>query len=102
MYARMTLLEIDTLRTSVSDAVEKFRAEVVPRLREQPGYLGVYALANPDGKAALLSLWDTAEHAAVEREFYTEELAKFTTFFRSAPGRDHSQVVFAEEPAAAR
>lgn len=102
MYARMTLLEIDTLRASVNDAVEKFRAEVVPRLREQPGYLGVYAMANPDGKAALMSLWDTEEHAAVEREFYTRELARFTTFFRSAPGRDHYQVVFAEEPAAAR
>ncbi len=102
MYARMTLLEIDTLRTSVRQALDAFRAHVVPRLREQPGYRGVYAMANPDGKAALLSMWDDAEQAAVERAFYTEELAEHTTFFRSTPGRDHYEVVFAEEPTGVR
>jgi hypothetical protein len=30
MYARMTLLEIDTLRISVRDALKLFREQVVP------------------------------------------------------------------------
>jgi hypothetical protein len=41
MHARVTLLEIDTLRTSMTDALERFRSETLPRLRVQPGYLGV-------------------------------------------------------------
>lgn len=101
MYARMTLLEIDTLRISVQDALKLFREQVVPDLHEQPGYLGIYAMTNPDGKAALMSLWDTEEHATVERDFYTEELRKYATFFRSTPGRDHYEVAFVEEPAKA-
>ena len=102
MYARMTLLEIDTLRIGVDDALAILREQVVPTLHEQPGYLGIYAMTTPEGKAALLSLWDTEEHATVNRDFYTDELRKYATFFRSTPGRDHYEVVFMEEPTKVR
>ena len=37
MYARVTLLEIDTLRISVDEALDHFRGSVVPAMQEQPG-----------------------------------------------------------------
>ena len=33
MFARVTQLEIDIMRTSVDDALERFDAEVLPELR---------------------------------------------------------------------
>lgn len=47
MYSRVTLLEIDTLRVSIEDATGLFRAEVIPRLREQEGFVGAVVLATP-------------------------------------------------------
>jgi len=101
MYARVTLLEIDTLRATVDEALEKFRAETLPRLRAQPGYCGVWVLTTEEGKALLMSLWDSAQHAAAEgdHQFYAGELGRFATLFRSAPGREEYAVSLVEEPA---
>jgi hypothetical protein len=100
MYARLTLLEIDTVRTSMAAALERFRSEVAPRLAEQAGYRGVFVLTTPEGKGALLSLWDTAEQAAIEGDhaFYAEALGAFATLFRSPPGRERYEVAFVDEP----
>ena len=51
MYARTTLLEIDTVRIPLDGAVAEFERVVVPQLREQPGFRGVYALTTPEGRA---------------------------------------------------
>jgi hypothetical protein len=102
MYARVTLLEIDTLRVSVDAALEQFHAHTLPQLREQPGYRGVYVLTTPEGKGMLLSLWDTAAQAATEGGgFYTDELRRFATLFRSPPGREQYSVAYVEEPSRA-
>jgi heme-degrading monooxygenase HmoA len=100
MYARLTLLEIDTVRTSMGTALEHYETKVAPRLREQPGYRGVYVLATPEGKGAILSLWDTQEQAATEgaHSFYAEALGSFATFYRSAPGRERYEVLYVDEP----
>jgi hypothetical protein len=99
MYARVTLLEIDALRISVADALGVFRAETLARLREQPGYRGVWALANAEGKGLLMSLWDTEEQAATDQQaFYTEELGRFTTLFRAPPGRERYEVLLVDAP----
>jgi hypothetical protein len=100
MYARLTLLEIDTVRMSMNDALDRFRSEIAPNLREQPGYCGVFVLSTPEGKGALLSMWDTEAQAATEGDhnFYGEALGSFATFFRSAPGRDRYEVVYVDEP----
>jgi hypothetical protein len=94
MYARTTLLEIDTLRVSVDDALELFEATVMPRLRAQPGFCGLYALTTPEGRAMLISFWDTAEQAdaTAESGWYPEVLSEFTTLFRAPPGREHYEV----------
>lgn len=100
MHARLTLLEIDTLRTSVDAALEEFRAHTLPGLHRQQGYRGVYVLTTPDGKGALLSLWDTEEQARVEGGggFYEQEIGHFTTLFRSPPGRESYRVALVDEP----
>ena len=99
MFARVTLLEIDTLRVSVEDALKLYEDDVMPGLREQPGYLGVYGLATPDGKALLMSFWDTAAHAeTVENTWYSGVLDEFMTLFRSPPGRESYEVRIAEPP----
>ena len=41
MYSRVTLLEIDTLRVDVDDVVARFEEEILPRVRELPGFEGV-------------------------------------------------------------
>ncbi len=105
MYARLTLLEIDTVRTSMESALAQFEREIAPRLEEQPGYRGVFVLTTPDGKGALMSLWDTEEQAAVEAEeqpFYAEALGRFATLFRSAPGRERYEVAYVDQPTHAR
>ena len=98
MYARVTLLEIDTVRTSVPDALEIFRAQTLERLRSQPGYRGVWVLATPDGKGLLMSLWETAAQADTEGDdgYYTAELGRFATMFRSPPGREEYEVLFVD------
>ena len=100
MYARVTLLEIDTMRESVTDALETFRAQTLVRLRTQPGYRGVWVLATAEGKALLMSLWDTEAHADVEGDhhFYQDELGRFATLFRSPPGREEYEVLLVDEP----
>ena len=101
MYARVTLLEIDTLRATVDDALESFRERTLGRLRDQAGYRGVWVLATPEGKAMLMSLWDTEEQAGIEGDhrFYDVELGHFATLFRAPPGRGEYEVLLVDQPA---
>jgi len=82
----------------------EFRNSVVPALREQDGYEGVYVLVSPQGQALALTLWrdEEAADAGLEggRSFYSEQLEKFVTIYRSPPGREHYEVVVADLPAA--
>lgn len=100
MHARVTLLEIDTVRVTLDDALEKFRDHTLAGLRAQPGYRGVWVLATPDGKGLLMSLWDTESDARVDGDgsFYGEEIGRFATFFRSPPGREEYEVLFVDAP----
>ena len=100
MHARVTQLEIDTTRIDMDYAVQLFRAEVLPALREQEGYDGTYVLANPDGKALLLTFWETQEAADAQREtgFYAEQLERFAAIFHAPPGRDRYAVLVADQP----
>jgi hypothetical protein len=104
MYARVTLLEIDVMRTGMGAAVARFREEVLPDLRHQEGYRGVLVLTTPEGKAAIMSLWDTAAQADVRggAGFYPDTLARFVTLFAAPPGREQYEVAVADLPAAAR
>jgi heme-degrading monooxygenase HmoA len=103
MYARVTQLEIDTMRVSVEAAVERFEREVLPELRAQEGYGGIYVLVTPAGQATLVSFWDTEEQADAggPTGFYRETLARYLTLFAAPPGRERYQVLVADVPAGA-
>ena len=105
MIARVTLAEIDAVRMSVDQAVTVFRESVVPALREQDGYEGVYVLLSDEGKVLALTFWESEEAAdagiAGSRSFYAEQIAKFVTLYRSPPGREEYNVVLADAPAVA-
>lgn len=105
MIARVTLAEIDAVRMSVDQAVTVFRESVVPALREQEGYEGVYVLLSDEGKVLALTFWESEEAADAgitgSRSFYAEQIAKFVTLYRSPPGREMYNVVLADAPAVA-
>jgi heme-degrading monooxygenase HmoA len=88
MIARVTLAEVDTVRLSMASAVEVFRASVLPALHEQDGYEGCQVLTTPEGKAAVVTFWESEEaaQAGVESGYYAEQVAKFVTIFRAPPG----------------
>jgi hypothetical protein len=101
VYARITQIEIDTLRIDTDSAVELYRSQILPDLRNQPGYAGVLVLANPEGTGAVVTFWETPESAdsSGTTGFYAEVLEKFTTIFKTPPGRGHYEVALAELPA---
>ena len=100
MFARTTLLEVDTLRSTVDEALVRFNEDVLPRLREQPGFVGLYVLTTPEGHAMLVSFWETAAQADASGStgWYPAVLDEFTTIFRSPPGRERYEVRVAVPP----
>jgi heme-degrading monooxygenase HmoA len=81
MIARVLEGEIDAVRVSLDDAVDTVRGSVVPALREQDGYGGMYLLLTDEGKALAISLWtnkEAAEAGTVDsRPLYEDEIEKF-------------------------
>lgn len=100
MFARVTLFEIDTVRTSMAKALENFKDQVIPAMESQEGYEGLYVLGTPEGKGLILSLWSSqdAAIAGVASGYYDEQVAKFMSVFRAPPGRDHYEVLLANPP----
>lgn len=103
MYARVTTLEIDTVRIGVDEALARYREEFVPRLREQEGYQGVLVFSTPEGKGLVITLWDTEEAALAgtgddEGGLYTEVISSFMTVFRAPPGRGHYELAYSDLP----
>ena len=100
MYARVTLLEVDTVRVGIDDALAVYQETVVPELRSQPGYAGALVMTTPDGKGLIVSLWETAEaaDASATNGFYTATLERFMVMFQSPPGRERYEVVFTDMP----
>jgi heme-degrading monooxygenase HmoA len=100
MVARATLAEIDTVRMSVAEAIDIVRESVVPALREQEGYEGIYVLLSPEGKALVLTFWanEQAVEAGLASGFYNEQVAKLVTIYRAPPGRELYDVVLADGP----
>jgi heme-degrading monooxygenase HmoA len=98
MYARVTQFDIDTMRIDLDAALERFKDLILPELRRQPGYRGVYALRTDEGNGLLISLWDSPEtaQAGVASGFYGEQIGKFMSFYKEPPGRSHYLVAFEE------
>jgi hypothetical protein len=100
MFSRVTLLEIDTMRVGVADAVDLFRQQVLPTVKEQEGYRGCIVFTTDEGKGMIVSLWATAEAADASASFASGELERFVTMFKSPPGREHYTVALADMPGA--
>ena len=100
MYARVTMLEIDTVRVDMASAIKVFEDDVLPELGSQEGYAGVLVMTTPAGGATLVSFWDTldAADANAEAGFYPDLLARHMTMFKAPPGRERYEVVFADLP----
>jgi heme-degrading monooxygenase HmoA len=98
MHARVTTFEVDTVRTPVSEALERFKELVLPELRKQPGFRGLEVLSTPEGRGMLLSFWDSEAAAmqAVQTGFYNEQVAKLVMFIKQPPGREHYEVIYSE------
>ena len=94
MVSRVTLFEIDTLRVDIATVQARFEREVAPKLREFDGYHGVIALSTPEGKALLLSLWETQEALEAAAGFASAALADFATMFKAPPGREIYDVAY--------
>ena len=99
MFSRVTLLEIDTVRTDVEAALERYRQEVLPRLRDRPGYEGAFVLLNPEGQGLVMSLWSTEEALEATTPIAAAALHQFATVFRASPGRERYEVRVADLPA---
>jgi hypothetical protein len=99
MFSRVTLLEVDTVRTDPEEALERYREEVMPRLREQPGFEGVLVLLNPEGEGLVLSLWHDEAALDASTPIATAALGRFATIFRAPPGRERYEVRVADLPA---
>ena len=103
MFARVTAFDIDLVRISINEALQRFTDLILPAVRQQPGYEGCYILNTGEGKGLLISLWSTAEaaEAGVASGYYDEQVRQFLTFYRQPPGREHYEVIFTETPAPA-
>jgi heme-degrading monooxygenase HmoA len=104
MIARVLEGEIDAVRMSLDDAVDTVRGSVVPALRDQQGYGGMYLLLTDEGKALAISLWTTEEAAEAgvvgSRPLYEDQIEKFTAIYRAPPRRETYRVALADTPAA--
>jgi heme-degrading monooxygenase HmoA len=101
MVARVTLAEIDAVRTSIEGAVRRFEETIAPELESQDGYEGCYVLTTPHGKALVMTFWRDAEaaEASLASGLYAAQVQKFVTLIRSSPGRETYDVSVADAPA---
>jgi hypothetical protein len=100
MYSRVTLLEIDTLRADVDEAVEEYVTRFLPRLRELPGFEGVTVMVTPEGKGMVVTFWESEDAVEQSSGFASTIVEEFVTLYRSPPGREHYRVAYAELPRA--
>jgi heme-degrading monooxygenase HmoA len=100
MIARVTLAEVDAVRTSIPKAVERFEESVLPELHEAEGYEGCYVLVTPEGKALVMTFWtdEAAAEAGISSGLWHAQVEKFVTLIRTQPGREAYDVVVAEAP----
>lgn len=98
MYSRVTLLDIDTLRVEIDDVLERFETEIMPRVREMPGYEGVVVMVTPEGKGMIVSFWESEEAVEASAGLAASAVEEFVTIYRSPAGREHYRVAYVEPP----
>lgn len=95
MYARMITTQA-RLGTKVQDQQRLIEQELLPLMRQQPGFRGYFAIADAGGKMISISLWDSeADNYAFGSQRIIQEInAKFQPLIiPGMGGADGYQVV---------
>ena len=92
MFARLTFTQ--TKEDKVDEAVKVTKDSVLPAAKSQKGFRNAYLLTQPNGKAIMISLWETEEDAVVGEKsgYYQEQLAKFKDMFAAPPTHEGYKV----------
>ena len=92
MRARVTSLHLDPNMTD--GGIQLLQKELIPKLKLQKGFRGFLALANTEGKAVTISLWDTeADMTATESTgWYQAQVAKAAPLLSDEPELEHYEV----------
>jgi heme-degrading monooxygenase HmoA len=100
MFARVTRFEIDIAAIAAEDAVERFKALILPDLRVQDGYAGLYVLRTHVGKGLLLTLWESQEAAekGITSGYYEKQVARGVSLSTEPLAREDYEVVYSELP----
>ncbi len=92
MFARLTLTQVKI--DKLDEAVKVTKESVLPAAKSQKGFRGAYLLSEPNGKAIMISLWETEEDAIANEKsgYYQEQLAKFKDMFTAPPVHEGYEV----------
>jgi heme-degrading monooxygenase HmoA len=89
MYARLTIMQVDTER--IDEGIELYRDSVIPAAKSQKGFCEISLLVDRQkGKAISIALWESEEDAIANEEsrYYQEQLVKGAQFFTKPPIRE--------------
>jgi heme-degrading monooxygenase HmoA len=92
MYARLVTGSIPSDR--LEEAVQLWRDQVLPSVRQQKGFRGVRLLVDrKNGKIASLGLWETEADFQATVEWNQGQIAKFVSLFLTPPDVGGYEVV---------
>lgn len=89
MYARVTTFELNPGK--IDEALEVSRADIVPVMKQQPGFKGVLTLVDREAsKAISITLWETEDDlkAGESSGYYQQQASKLASFVIAAPNRE--------------
>jgi heme-degrading monooxygenase HmoA len=97
MYVRLTRFQVRVER--IEHALNIFRESLVPSIKTQKGYRGIYLFLNQKtGEGRVLGLYESEQDviASDDNHFYQEQLLKFMNFFTAPPVREDYEVEFSD------
>lgn len=97
MHVRLTRFQVRVER--IEQALKIFRESVVPAIKNQKGYHGLYLFLNQKtGEGRVIGLYESEQDviASDENHFYQEQLLKFMNFFTAPPVREDYEVEFCD------
>ena len=100
MIARVSAVQGDPGRTGTPDAMT-FLERAVPAVKQQPGFEGIYLLADrKTGEHLAITLWDTEQHAeAMAAQSHLiqlrEEAGRQVGAAASPPGKNYEVILHA-------
>lgn len=92
MVARVTHVRVNP--DDVDEAVQLFDESVIPAAEQEEGFAGALLLVKPDGRALVVDLADTLEHAQANEKsgFYQSQITKFAGKIVERPTRELYEV----------